>query len=321
MRYIREKTGNVASAPSTDARVGLVASLPKSGTWSLHYFWATFDALLRGADIADPFAAFWNFRSLGLDLLGIAHFYCPGFEQHLNTDELRKWQALSPAIVGLDWGTAQIKAFGPGTDPMLNQNLRLLMIYRNPFDQMVSYHRNYRRDYLKPDYPFTVRDAAGMRVPANTLREYAFNIGLRSIIKFLLTFRAMRPVLGPRLLEVSYEAMLHDRAASLRRIVEFMSGPLTPEREGAFERALALTSLSALSAIERASGGSIADAAVISHYFSSGGEAARLAAYGERHINSAEPGRWREVWDEADVLACREAMREYGVDPDDFIYQ
>jgi hypothetical protein len=320
LRYIARPESRIQSRQlAAGSKVRLVSSLPKSGTWSLQYFWTTFNSLLQGREEADPFSPFWSFPAFGIDLMAVCHFYCPGLEGSIGPGEHARWSAIGPVVASLNWGWDVLSQFGEGPDPAVNPSCRVLLVRRNPLDQMVSYHRNYAADYKTPGYPYTVRDAEGRIIPADDLGSFSRNLGVNSIVKYLLSYRLMQERLGPQLLVLSYERMIRDREAQYRKMVEFFCDRLDPAWERPFSDAIELTSFERMAALEANVGGSLANPDFVSAYFL--GNRAPEATYGRKHLNSGGIGAWKTRFRSSDVDWCLESLREHGIDPDQFEFE
>lgn len=302
------------SVSSPESQVRLISAMPKSGTWSLHYFWAVFAALRAGVTECDPFAAFWRFSVFDIELFGIAHMFCPEFARNADPAELKAWRRLEPVAAGLDWGSEHIRRHAPNALPPHCRNWRMLFVYRNPLDQITSYYGQYRTYYDKPRHPYRIRDRWGRVVRFSDASDFCLKVGMSSYVKYFLTFERQKARFGDRIRWMTYERMVRDRAAAYREMVEFLSGPITACRKQPFRDALHLTSMESLGALESRLGIAISDAARMSqasqHQAIDSEPSDRV---GRNHIFSGAIGRWKSALSAQAQDYCFEMLRKHGI--------
>jgi len=299
--------------------VRLISTLPKSGTWALSFFWSCYDALLAGKLQADPYASFWRFDSLGIDLCAIGHMYYPAFAENYRGDDLTRWEHLGPVAVGLDWISPFLTAYGLTTLPAFGKDWKMILVERHPFSQMYSYYVNYRRAYENRDELFLVRNYNGEIVPSENFGEFCRNIGIKSYIKFMFTFDRLGPRLGDRLLWLSFEDMIRNRLAFHHRMIEFFCGPMDERQKLCADLALGLTSSDRLGLLEKLAGATLVDPGPISRFFAERRSASLSEReYSQKHINAGGRAAWRDEIGQADLRYCVAMLKDFGLYRDEF---
>ena len=82
---IDDKYITLPKAVGSDFKVGLIATMPRSGTWYNHYFFHFYDHLLRGKakiPLKVEIVPVRRRDTIGLDVLFICHTICPGFHRY-----------------------------------------------------------------------------------------------------------------------------------------------------------------------------------------------------------------------------------------------
>ncbi len=164
-------------------------------------------------------------------------------------------------------------AFSPG---------RKIMLYRNPLDHVVSlFHYTIKqrpRNRDRADHP---RD-----VMAHMLETYALH---------LRTLDSYRD--DPDVHVASYESLKADPGRRFREVLRFLDLPLVDD---AVDRALALSDIATIRAMEEQTGRSMV---------------VRLDGYFTR---DGSIGQWKEFFDDADVERARRVLASHGVDLEAF---
>lgn len=233
----------------------ILSTVPRSGTWFLRYAISFLSHLDRGGRIDDrlthrvvgnPAGAPFDFQpfkggplfyakgTLPADHLFIGHTVCPGFASQAAQVE---WWARTSFHVpgydylheGLDYPYTPIElAPYPSTSisvPNLERaaakgrGARIVLVYRNPFDQAASYFR-YCQNHRNPAYN-TINGRSLASVP---FRDYLFGSALPSYAKQFISYQAMA-ARHPHLVRlVSYERLVEEPVEILTGVLDHLAG-------------------------------------------------------------------------------------------------
>jgi hypothetical protein len=281
-------------------RTALVASVPRSGTWYNTYLFAFYDALLRGApDIVEP-SHFLRLTALRLNAC-FAHATCPGFKIACTGSWRATWDRLRYYTDGFAWADPMLEASPDIFDPGRNPDARIVFLYRNPFDQSLSFYRHARNHQNEALLAPTID---GKTWHLNDPREFMYRVGLEAHLKLYLSYRFMQETYPENILMVSYEGMMRDPPGSFRAMLEFLglAPDSTPSRR-AFAKALRLADRRHLRRAEQLLGHSLA---------------ADQREPGESHIGDGTVGAWRRTFVPADVDHVAEVLSRFGLALDEF---
>lgn len=272
----------------------LLCTMPRSGTWYAHYFFAIYDALQRDQEgFHLPLRNFAAYDGIGINL-GVVHAICPGF-QSLDLGEMaRPWHRLRFASTGYDWGS-QIAVANPDLFfPQYNRDARIVHLVRNPLDQCVSFF-HHAANHVAAELRGLTRDADGTPRP---LRAFLLNEGIDSFIKQHVTFQRMAAAFPDNVLVVAYEDLMAAPAAAFARILAFFGHEAAAE-DARLVRAVALCAPERLRRIE--------------HRFGSPLAGDQLPGSGS-HIRSGRTGDWRAHLQPGDLDRIQTRMGEFGLD-------
>ena len=284
-------------------RTGLIATIPKSGTWYCHYFFHFYRHLLQGRQDVGievntrPHKA----AEIGLDVLLIAHTICPGFDEYQG--EFRQaWDRIGFYHPGYNWALGFIRDRPHWYDPARNHNARIICLFRNPLDQAVSYYR-YTLKNRQADTRYRTNER-GIRVRIKDVRDFLLNAGLESYLKQFLTFKVMADRYPDRIMPLTYEKLVGEPRASFRTILRhFGHDPEIPAHRPAFETALKASHMDSLKGIENALGRSLAD---------------DQTDPAERHIRDGATGKWKRHFTPEDIESVESRLNEFGLSLRDF---
>ena len=284
-------------------KVGLIATIPKSGTWYCHYFFHFYQQYLRGADHSGLEVTIQPHRApdLGLDIMFISHTVCPGFYAYQG--EWRSaWDRLTFRDPAYNWAMDLINDRPHWYDPGMNENARIVLIYRNPLDQAVSYfqYAQNHREGRKRHY----RDEAGELRPLESAGDYLRHVGLESYVKQFLSFRIMRDYFPDRILMLSYESLLREARDGFFKILKhFGHNPGLPQHHPRFSAALEASGMGAMKQLEDRLGRSLAND--------------RLDP-AERHVRDGAVGKWRRHLNPADIQAAIGFLKRFKISLEEF---
>ena len=290
-------------AAQNGPRTGLIATIPKSGTWYCHYFFHHYERFLQNR--LEPEGDI-NIRPhpvpvIGLDVLLIAHTVCPGFH-HFEGDLRRKWDRLHFYHPGYNWALGFIKDRPHWYDPRMNRNARIVFLYRNPLDQAVSYFQYIQRNEQEDTRYY--RDPSGRRAPIADVADFLHRAGLTSYLKLYLSYRVMSRLFSDRILMITYEQLVRSPRRTFAGILaHFGHDAEHPRNQPMFLRALEASSLESMRAVENRLGRSLA------------GDQTDPA---ERHIRDGSIGRWKKHLAREDLKRVEAGLKPFGLSLDDF---
>ncbi|MDT9270897.1 MAG: sulfotransferase domain-containing protein [Limnospira sp. PMC 1234.20] len=136
----------------------------------------------------------------------VAHGYCPGYQNHINSPWSEK---LSKIPESDSWFNA-IKGYldrHPGFDLANNQKCRVVFVYRNIYDFLLSLYDHLRnhKNYNLSEY--NMENIAYTAIP--------------QFIKSYVSFREMKALYPNNIIFLNYDSLVREREHSLRKICDF----------------------------------------------------------------------------------------------------
>ncbi len=278
-------------------RIALFATMPRSGTWYSHYFVEFLDLFLTGRQEVRTRLDLLLYEGLKLGKLH-THCICPGFLEACRGEDRDLWEDLRFYTPGFDYGTATFIAGNLAVfSPLLSANIRIVYLYRNPLDQMVSFYRHIQ-DH-RQDSTRSFIDAEGREIAFRDLGHFVRAGALEGYIKQYQTYDFMRRRGTPQVLMLPYEDLVERPDAAFRRILGHLDlPPIGGDLEGAFGKTLNATKPESLRNLERAMGSSL-------------GRDQRDA--GESHLRGGQIGKWRGPLSDDDVAYVEERLESAGL--------
>lgn len=239
---------------NTDITHAMIWVLPKSSNIGTGAFFHVYNMLLEGIEPKDYELMHVpkSLKEFNKEHFVVGHAEFPGLKKlEKDPKKLQLWNSLSYTQF-LRW-----EPNGPIRETIVSkiseadvsflEHCRVVFIFRNPLDQMLSYYKHY--NHLPPDDQ-TIPNLK----PSNTLEDSIFNHGISNYIKMFYTFHVARETYPDHILFIPYEKLMSDRRYSLLRIIKHLDLPFD---EPAFNRALELTSMENLKRIENTFGRSL----------------------------------------------------------------
>jgi hypothetical protein len=297
------------------ARIGLVSTMPRSGTWYNSYFFRFYDQLVRGrtpqeivANVkANPrlteSAIHYYGDTIGLGAFFLMHFHCPGFRNY-HGEFRAAWEELSNRMsdVSTNTGAWAIQRNATLLDPCENPTVRIVYIFRNPLDQAVSFFRHAQNHVLE-EVKYT-RDETGNKIYFSSPRDYLFRGGLELFLKQFITFREMHSLHPDNILILTYEDSVRDPRTHFETMLRFFGhDPNRPRFRESFEKALTLAGIKSIKGIENAVGRSLGDDQKDSD---------------SRHIRDGSVGQWRQHFDSGDLAEIDARLSVFRMSITDF---
>lgn len=285
--------------------IGLIATMPRSGTWYNHLFFNAYEQLLQGKTnitmTKSGITLVLANTNIGLDFLVICHAVCPGFDRYRG-DYREAWEKLQFHVEGYDWAKDGISRNRHLFDPHLNGNVRIVYYYRNPLDQAVSafMHAQKHKDPRQRSYT----NSEGKQWPITSVRQYIFGVGLDSYIKQFLTFKIAKEMYPRHVLLVKYEDLVRDPETIFARVLSYFGHDARdPAHREKMSVAIEISSKDSARKMEKSMGHSLANDQTDSV---------------ESHIRDGAVGKWKRHLNEDDVQLVRERLTSFGLRLDDF---
>lgn len=300
-------------------RVGVIATLTRSGTWYCRCFFFALHKLLAGDEfdstelVREFYAEDREFKdvknTLGLDKLIIAHATCPGFKDHYRGELRESWDKLEFYGEGHVHDNGDIimqkskrkKIF----DPYYNHNSKIVYIYRNPLDSAVSFMKALE-NYKNPRVMYK-KDSDGNKAPFEDVKDYIYSAGLPAFIKQFFTFKAMREMFPKNIIMVPYEDLIKKPEQTFMMMLAHFGYVLKNDHQlKMIRRALYLSSQDSLKVAEQNLGFNLANDRAMS---------------GDTQIRGGAVGKWKAFFDEIDIERIEIKMNAFNLSLKDCILE
>lgn len=297
----------------TQWRVGFIGTMPRSGTWYASLFFDAYRQLLKGTTVEVNICRTLIRAGvdLGVDYLAIMHAICPGFFRH-QVQKHAAWEELEFYHAGYDL----LSVFGRNSemlqpherwienyealiDPGINPNARIVYVYRNPLDQVISaFQHSLNCD--SDDLRVYLKRFSGPR-------DFFFYAGLDTYTKQYFSYKYMKEAYPDHVMFVTYEQLMRDAKHVFSRILDFFGHDLAnPRRENIISASLHLASRESVKKIEKQAGMSLAGDQV-------GSQAS--------HIKDGAIGKWKKYFDQQDLRQLAAYWDRFGISMDEFTFE
>lgn len=283
--------------------IGLVASMPRSGTWYSFYFLEFLDLYLSGRSQLSTRLDLEIYHSMNLAKIHV-HTICPGFLEAYDDRLRQRWDTLQFYVPGYNFGYQKFVADNRDVySPVTNPHIRIIYLYRNPLDQSVSYFRHSRHNIneLKRSY----LDQDDNEVEIRDERHFLRAVGLEAFIKQYFTFHVMNRRLRGNVLLVNYEALRRNPADTFSQMLGHLGFQVDDDnKKTCFRKALQSSSMTSLKNIEVAIKGTLAR---------------DQSDKEESHMRGGEIGKWKDYYDQSDLDFVEARLDEFGLQLDSFV--
>lgn len=286
-------------APQAEVLEALIATIPRAGTLMMVTFFKMYDYLLTQAEPeatseVELFRRYddSHFLNIGFSALHIGHGYCPGYAEFGDGPVKDKWQAIEASPHWFDEAGEWIRENRDFLYPHLNPKARIVFVYRNPFDFVVSMYTHFEDHKDRPEGPPMPLDAFIDMVVPQYLKVYVSYIEGRA--RYPACFHL-----------VSYESMMEDREGELRSVLNFLGRPVRAQQEAAFRSALHHTEPPVMRRLELFMGATLA-------------RDQRSGPELSSHMRGGAVGRYREALLPHQVGRIIEHLHEFDLGPEDF---
>jgi hypothetical protein len=287
-----------------DYKAGIIATMPRSGTWYNHYFFDFYHQLLQGkTDLnakvtSAPISAK---DTIGLDFMLICHATCPGFH-HYQGKHREAWDKLVFYVNGFNHAKDIIEHNIKFLDPFLNKDARIVYLYRNPLDQAISFFRH-AQNHKDQQHRYR-KDSQGNMVLMTNVKEYIHHVGLEAYIKQFLTYKIMKDMWPDNILMVTYKNLTRDPKATFMKILKHFGHDIdNPSRLEKLDIALALSSKDSMKNIENNIGYAFGDDQIDPK---------------ERHVRDGAIGKWKGYFNNDDLKSIEDKLNLFDLSLADF---
>lgn len=282
--------------------VGLLATMPRSGTWYSFYFFEFLDLYLTGRTTLQTRMELEVYHGLKVGKISV-HSICPGFLEVYFGPYRQPWDDLEFYVDGYNYGYQ--KFIGGNIDvfsPASNSDIRIIYLYRNPLDQAVSYFRHAQHN--KNEHKTYRNREDGTVQEFSSASEFLRFAGLEAYIKQYFTFHVMAERFPQNILMVSYEELMKSPTATFGSMLEFWNVPIEEEEiQAQMRKALNSCSPQSLKNIEQALGSSLAR---------------DQAESSESHLRGGATGKWKQILDGEDKNFAADQFANFGISLDCF---
>ena len=317
-------------------KVGLISTMPRSGTWYIRYFFHFYHHLLLLLDqdnISVTETNLWKIlqkhiqnynniindlklfvydrnNTIGLDVMGILHAMCPGFSRYQG--KYRKfWDELTFPDMGYDQSQGFVEYIRRGRfrvpvdhlfSPTLNENVRIAYFYRNPLDQAVSSF-NHIQNHKTQGHRYYIDHQGNMTLMSN-VSEFIHHVGLEAYIKQFLTFKIMKDLYSDNILLLKYENLVRNPKSTFLSVLKHFGHDVEDSNHlKKVEMALLLSSKKSLKKIEKIIGHSLGEDQIDPN---------------QSHIRDGSVGKWRTHLGKDDLAKIQERLERFGLSLTDF---
>jgi len=276
-----------------------LATMPRSGTNFLNYFFNYFNmALLNTLDYNDPIpnqtvTGAWDANlkdSLEFKWFLISHNYCPGFDSLCGGEFRKKWNSLG--IQGYEHNDINyiflLEKFKNILYPHLNKDVKIIFLYRNPLDQIISLSNHFKK-HISPPENAALED------------KQSFTMYIDSYIKMYLSYDYMKNNYPDNIKFIKYEKLVANPKNIIEDILKYYDFDLSIDnRMELFEKTLELVTPKALRKLELKMGKTLA------------GDQ-KLSSTKESHMRGGKTGNWKEFFSEDELYMIEKRFNEFNL--------
>ncbi|MCL2926303.1 MAG: tetratricopeptide repeat protein, partial [Trichodesmium sp. MAG_R04] len=283
--------------------VKLIATVPRSGTNFIQYFLHYYNAILKFGYVPDeildssgkPFVEMDGID--GINSIIVGHTYFPGVDITCPHSIYFQYEKL-PYESYYDPIKPIVQQHIKSICPLINKDARIVFIYRNPLDQVISIRKQLRNSAITRDD----------KVLVTLLQDESkfYEKFLLMYTKLYWSFRIGKHFFPDNVCFIQYERLFDDTTVTLHQILEYLGHNIEPYWEE-FEKAVQLTKPENMKNIEKRIGHSLANN--------------RREGYKtESHIRRGKPGEWQDVYGSDWLEKETPYLKSLGLEPDEFIF-
>ncbi len=286
---------------------GMIATMPKSGTWYNHYFYFYLDQLLQDKEKLERvlpkyrMGSFDMKETMNISFFVICHAICPGYFRQLGKYQ-QLWEQLTFYVKGFNYIGDALNRNLDRLDPYLNSDVKLIYLHRNPLDQAVSafvstiHHKNEKHRYYY--------DQNGCKRQITNVRDYFFSVGLEGYIKQYVTWKVMKRAYPDNILINKYEDLVRNPSlVFLKSLNHFGLNVKNRLLQEKIAIAMKLTSKDSLRSIENMLGHSLGDDQTDPNV---------------RHVRDGKVGKWKKYFTKDDLVKTESILNKFDISLEDF---
>jgi hypothetical protein len=233
-----------------------------------------------------------------------SHSIYPDFEKIYDGPHRRDWDRLSFYCSAFNYGHRFAELKPEYFSPLRNKELRIIYLYRNPLDQMISMFRHVRGSISETHRAY-VDPGSGERQVFENISEFIRNGGLEGYLKQFFTFHAMRD--DTNLLMLRYEDLLRAPEEIFLRMLAFVGfEPQNARQQAGVSEAVVLAAPDHVRRLESRIGQALAFDQLDPK---------------SSHLQSGAVGRWKDGLDQADIDLTHQRLAEFDIDPSVFTFE
>jgi hypothetical protein len=276
-----------------------LSTMPRSGTNFLTYFFNYYHMALKDElDFDNPIPVeivkgAWNGfmeSTLGFKWFLVSHNFCPGFESLCDGNFRENWNN----IVKSKYDNNDmnyiflIDKFRNILYPNLNKKVKIIFVFRNPLDQIISLSKHYE-NHITP-------------IPNSDLKsEESIMYMINQYIKMYLTYDYMKKLYPENIKFISYEELSSNPRKIIEDILEYYNFDLSiSNRLKTFDNVLDIVTPKALRELELRTGKTLANDQ-------------KLSSSKESHMRGGKVGKWIEFFSKEDLYLIEKRFNEFGL--------
>ncbi|MHB1217768.1 MAG: sulfotransferase domain-containing protein [Alphaproteobacteria bacterium] len=219
----------------------MIATIPHSGTWMLRYFVVALNLLYKGEEAtlekvyAATRASEWDFtEGLGIPAVAVDHNPLPGFATFWAS--YYRWDELAKQLGSFEYFLERDKLYGKYSpiEPPLENESKMVFIYRNPLDLFVALGRHaadrvQKHGYQGDDAFHPLMPTRGRHRPGppeqvfhDFINDYESNRFFEAYLVHFLSYHICRDRIPNHLMFLPYSEIRKNRLDSLIKMSDFL---------------------------------------------------------------------------------------------------
>ncbi len=246
------KSGIGGTRTTNDANVGVITTIPRSATNMLEIFLKIYNYLLALKDPADHnrehlFGTFrrTGFGNIPFQAFHVGHGFCPGYHEFGEGPVKERWDEIEELPNWFNALNTWIEQYKEYVYPHVNPDARIVFVYRNPFDFVVSMYNHFEHHKSREDDSPVDLTLFIDRVMPQYLKSYVSHLEGRRRFPNAIKM-------------VSYESLMADKSNVIREMLRFFGHPVGEAQDAAFQLALEYNRPEVMREIELFSGETLA---------------------------------------------------------------
>ena len=285
------------------------STMPRSGTWYCYFLFEFLDLVLSNSKKLQGIKVARIHEGTGI-VKCQGHSNYPEFTDTYHGRYRDRWDGLVYHCNAFDYGQQFSHEAPEQFSPRRNPALRVIYVYRNPLDQLVSAFHHFKNHVSDQHRTFS-DPSTGERRPFTNVREYIRGRGLDGYVKQYFTYHALKN--SSNLLMISYENFVRNPIDSFSRMLGLIGKDVNSQPlKSAIDTAVKMSSPEKVAQYERQMGHSLAQDQISDADKTVGNRA-------NSHLRGGEIGKWKREMEPSDVALCWDRLSSFGIDASGFI--